>query len=105
MATVFQFLAEHPIVVLFVLIGVGAPLGRVRVAGVSLGAVGVLFVAIGITAWGVSTGVTIEMPAAVGDLGLVVSHSARGSSRGRASSTRSACATPSTTPRGAGSLG
>ncbi|WP_109211114.1 MULTISPECIES: TrkA C-terminal domain-containing protein [Microbacterium] len=72
MATVFQFLAERPIIVLFVLIGIGAALGRVRVKGVSLGAVGVLFVAIAITAWGVSTGVTIEMPAAVGDLGLVI---------------------------------
>lgn len=72
MATVFQFLADRPIVLLFLLIGVGAALGRVRIAGVSLGAVGVLFVAIGITAWGVASGVTIEMPAVVGDLGLVV---------------------------------
>ena len=72
MATVFQFLADRPIVLLFLLIGIGAALGRVRVAGVSLGAVGVLFAAMGITAWGVASGVTIEMPAAVGDLGLVV---------------------------------
>ncbi|WP_194397642.1 aspartate:alanine exchanger family transporter [Microbacterium atlanticum] len=72
MDVVFQFLADRPIVLLFLLLGVGAALGTVRVAGVSLGAVGVLFAAIGITAWGVSTGVTIELPAAVGDLGLVV---------------------------------
>ena len=72
MDVVFQFLADRPIVLLFLLLGVGAALGTVRVAGVSLGAVGVLFAAIGITAWGVSTGVTIELPAAIGDLGLVV---------------------------------
>ena len=36
MDMVFQFLAERPIVLLFLLLGVGAALGTVRVAGVSL---------------------------------------------------------------------
>lgn len=68
----FEFLAERPILVVFILVGIGAALGRIRVAGISLGAVGVLFAAMGLTAWGVSLGVTIELPAFIGDLGLVL---------------------------------
>lgn len=68
----FEFLAERPILVVFILIGIGAALGRIRVAGVSLGAVGVLFAAMGLTAWGVSLGVTLELPPFIGDLGLVL---------------------------------
>nr|WP_277816529.1 MULTISPECIES: TrkA C-terminal domain-containing protein [Microbacterium] len=54
------------------MVGLGAALGRVRVGGISLGAVGVLFAAIGLNAWAVSQGVTLEIPAAVGDLGVIV---------------------------------
>ncbi len=72
MAPVFEFLAERPVIVLFLLIGLGAALGRVRIGGVSLGAIGVLFAAMGVTAWGVATGVVIEIPAVIGDVGLVL---------------------------------
>lgn len=72
MTAVFEYLAQHPVIVLFLLIGLGAALGRVRVGGVSLGAVAVLFAGMGITAWGVALGVTLELPAAIGDLGLVL---------------------------------
>lgn len=72
LASVFGFLAEHPLLVMFAVIGAGAALGRVRIAGISLGAVAVLFGMIALTAWGVSLGVVIEIPAYVGDLGLVL---------------------------------
>ncbi|MEZ3159278.1 TrkA C-terminal domain-containing protein [Microbacterium sp. BWT-B31] len=72
MTAVFEYLAMHPVIVLFLLIGLGAALGRVRIAGISLGAVAVLFVAMGITAWGVAVGVSIALPTAIGDLGLVL---------------------------------
>lgn len=72
MTAVFEFLAAQPVIVLFALIGLGAAVGRVRVAGVSLGAVAVLFAAIGVTAWGVSQGVVIAIPPPIGDAGLVL---------------------------------
>ncbi|MCR2801845.1 TrkA C-terminal domain-containing protein [Microbacterium sp. zg-Y818] len=72
MRPVFEFLAAHPVLTVFLLVGLGSALGRIRIAGVSLGAIGVLFGAMGLTAWGVSTGVTIELPALIGDTGLVL---------------------------------
>lgn len=72
MRQVFEFLAANPVLLLFLLIGLGAALGRIRVAGVSLGAIAVLFAAMGLTAWGVSLGVVLEVPASVGDAGLVL---------------------------------
>ncbi|MCR2764920.1 transporter [Microbacterium sp. zg.B48] len=72
MRPVFDFLAAQPVLTAFLLVGLGSALGRVRVGGVSLGAIGVLFAAMGLTAWGVATGVTIELPALIGDTGLVV---------------------------------
>ena len=72
MRQVFEFLAANPVLVLFLLIGIGAAAGRIRVGGVSLGAVAVLFAAMGITAWGVTQDVLIEIPPAVGDTGLVI---------------------------------
>lgn len=72
MRQVFEFLAASPVLVLFLLIGIGAAVGRIRVAGISLGAVAVLFAAMGITAWGVTQDVLIEIPPPVGDTGLVL---------------------------------
>lgn len=72
MTVVFEFLQAQPSITLFLLVGLGAALGRVRVRGISLGAVGVLFAAIGLNAWAVSQGVTLEISAAVGDLGVIV---------------------------------
>ncbi|GAA5038489.1 aspartate:alanine exchanger family transporter [Microbacterium fluvii] len=68
----FDFFAAYPTILLFVLVGIGAVLGRLHVKGVSLGAAGVLFAAIGLNAWSVSQGVTQEIPVAVGDLGVIV---------------------------------
>ncbi len=72
MRPVFEFLAAQPVLTVFLLVGLGSALGRIRIAGVSLGAIGVLFGAMGLTAWGVSAGVAIELPALIGDIGLVL---------------------------------
>ena len=72
MDVVFGFLAERPVIVLFLFIGVGAAFGRIRIGVVSLGAIAVLFTAIGLTAWSVAVGEPIGVPAVVGDVGLVV---------------------------------
>ncbi|QAY73891.1 hypothetical protein ET445_11580 [Agromyces protaetiae] len=72
MSVVFEFLAANPVLLIFLLVGLGAAVGRVSVGGVSLGAVAVLFAAIGLTAWSVAVGVPIEVPAAIGDIGLVI---------------------------------
>lgn len=72
MKAVFEFVAERPVLVVFLVVGIGSALGRIRVAGISLGAVGVLFASMGLTAWGVALGVTVELPAFIGDLGLAL---------------------------------
>lgn len=72
MDVVFGYLATQPVIVVFLLVGIGAAFGRIRVAGVSLGAVAVLFAAMALTAWSVAVGEPIAIPAYVGDVGLVV---------------------------------
>ena len=72
LASVLTVLADHPVLVLFLVTGIGAAIGRIRLWGMSLGAVAVLFTMIALTAWGVSQGVTIEVPSYVGDFGLVL---------------------------------
>nr|WP_250649260.1 MULTISPECIES: TrkA C-terminal domain-containing protein [unclassified Actinomyces] len=65
-------MADNPVLVLFLLIGLGMLVGHVKIKGVSLGAAAVLFAGIALAAWGVSQGVTIEVPSAMGILGLAV---------------------------------
>lgn len=72
MRAVFEVLAAQPVLLLFLIVGFGALVGRIRIGGVSLGAVAVLFAAMGLNAWSVSQGVTLEIPASMGDIGLVV---------------------------------
>ncbi|MDL5352450.1 TrkA C-terminal domain-containing protein [Microbacterium sp. zg-YB36] len=72
MRPVFEFLAAQPVLTAFLLVGLGSAVGRIRIAGVSLGAIGVLFGAMALTAWGVALGVPIELPATIGDTGLVL---------------------------------
>lgn len=72
MNAVFGYLAEMPLVHVFLVIGVGALLGRIPFGKVRLGAAMVLFVAIALTAAGVTTGAEIAVPAIVGDLGLAI---------------------------------
>ncbi|GMV35620.1 MAG: putative transporter Cgl2211/cg2425 [Fimbriimonadales bacterium] len=47
---VIAYLAENPILLLFVVAGIGYPLGRLRIAGCSLGIAAVLFVGLGLGA-------------------------------------------------------
>ncbi|WP_243077302.1 aspartate:alanine exchanger family transporter [Microbacterium sp. SS28] len=72
MDVVFGFLAAQPVIVVFLLVGLGSAFGRIRIAGVSLGAVAVLFAAMGLVAWSVAVGQPIAIPAYIGDVGLVV---------------------------------
>lgn len=67
-----RHLADNPVLVLFLLIGLGMLVGHIKVKGVSLGAAAVLFAGIVLAAWGVSQGVTIEVPASLGTLGLAI---------------------------------
>ncbi|MBO0900656.1 transporter [Cellulomonas sp. zg-ZUI222] len=70
MSEVFLFLAQQPVLLLFVVIGVGSAVGHIRVRGVGLGAAAVLFLAIGLSAWAASYGVDLEITEALGTLGL-----------------------------------
>ena len=57
---------DNPVVVLFLIIGSGLLLGRIRINCVSLGSSGIIFSALGFGAMGA------ELPAIVGSLGLVL---------------------------------
>ena len=86
MQTVFQYLAEQPVLVLFGLIGIGMYLGHFRIKGIGLGAAAVLFLAIGISAWGTSVGVedmAASIPHTFGKLGLALFAFAIGINSGR----------------------
>lgn len=65
---VLHYLAEQPLLLVFVLIGVGMALGSFKVRGISLGAAAVLFLGIAFSA--VVSGVSV--PPLVGTLGLVL---------------------------------
>lgn len=72
MVPIFEFLAEQPIVYIFLLIGIGMAFGHIKVKGVGLGAAAVLFFAIIISAWADAVGVELLVPPVVGTLGLVI---------------------------------
>lgn len=67
-----QFLADQPLLFLSIVVALGAALGRISVAGVSLGPVAVLFTSIALTAWGTSVDVVLEVPEILGSLGLAM---------------------------------
>ncbi len=66
------FLAEQPILLLALLLLVGAAVGSVRIAGVSIGPAAVLFGAIAVSAVGAASDVPLQLPHVVGTLGLVL---------------------------------
>ena len=72
MIPVLPHLADNPVLVLFLLIGLGMLVGHIKIKGISLGAAAVLFAGIGLAAWGMSQGVVIEVPRAMGILGLAI---------------------------------
>lgn len=72
MTEVFGYLAGQPVLLLFVLIGLGSVIGHVKVRGVGLGAAAVLFLAIGLSAWAAAHDVDLELPEVLGTLGLIL---------------------------------
>ncbi len=68
----FSLLAEHPLLLLALLLTLGALLGQIGIAGAFLGPAAVLFVAIGLTAWGMSAGVELTIPEILGSFGLIL---------------------------------
>jgi len=72
MSEVFLFLAQQPVLLLFVVVGVGSAVGHVKVRGVGLGAAAVLFLAIGLSAWAASYGIALEITEVLGTLGLAL---------------------------------
>jgi putative transport protein len=70
--TVLAFLARQDILLLFLLLGTGTIVGRVRFGGVELGAAAVLFLGMALSTLGQSRGYRIVVPEALGTLGLVL---------------------------------
>lgn len=70
--TVLAHFAHNPVLVLFLLVGVGMLLGHIKVKRVSLGAAAVLFSGIALAAWGISSGKVVEVPQHLGTLGLAI---------------------------------
>lgn len=70
MSAVFEFLAENPILVLFLLLGVGMVFGHIKIRSISLGAAAVLFIAIALSAWANFYGIELKIPPLIGTLGL-----------------------------------
>lgn len=69
---IFELLAAQPVLYLFLLVGLGMAIGHAKIKKVALGAAAVLFLAIGLTAWALATGVELEVPHDLGIMGLAV---------------------------------
>ena len=67
-----QFLSDQPLITIAVVIMLGAGLGALSIRGVALGTAGILFVALGVAAWGAHLGITIAIPENVGSFGLAL---------------------------------
>ncbi len=72
MASFFTFLADQPVLFLFLLIGVGMAVGQIKVRGIGLGAAAVLFVAIIMAAWAQTYGIELRVTPQLGILGLAL---------------------------------
>ena len=68
MEPVVRYLAANPLVLLFAVLAVGYPLGRIKLGGASLGLSAVLFAGILFGYWDSR----LRLPEAIGDLGLAV---------------------------------
>lgn len=67
-----HFLADQPVLLVFLLIGAGMAFGGIKIRGISLGAAAVLFLGIAFSALATSLGVEVSLPPLVGTLGLVL---------------------------------
>ncbi|HHW82618.1 MAG TPA: transporter [Actinomycetales bacterium] len=72
MHAIYQFLADAPLVYLFLAVGVGMAFGHIKFRGISLGAAAVLFFAIALTAIALAGGVELHISHEVGSLGLAM---------------------------------
>ncbi|MEJ2579488.1 MAG: TrkA C-terminal domain-containing protein [Kineosporiaceae bacterium] len=72
MHAALAFLAEQPLVLLFLLFTLGSALGAVRVADIQIGPAAVLFTAIGVSSLAAAQDITLAIPEAVGVLGLIL---------------------------------
>lgn len=68
----FALLAQYPMLFFALLLLLGAVLGQIRIAGATLGPAAVLFVALGMTAWGITQGVELTVPEVLGTFGLIL---------------------------------
>ncbi len=68
----FAFLEQFPMLFFALLLVLGALLGQLRIAGATLGPAAVLFVALGLTAWGITQGVQLTVPEVLGTFGLIL---------------------------------
>lgn len=64
----FSILSESPLLLLFLVLAVGAPVGKIKIAGVNLGIAAILFTGLAFGA----IGPTIKLPAIVYEIGLVL---------------------------------
>jgi len=72
MNVVLELLQDEPLFLLFVLLAGGALIGRVRLAGVEIGPVAVLFTAMAVSAAANAEGYDLALPAAFSGLGLIL---------------------------------
>ena len=72
MTSVLAFLADQPVLLVFLLIGLGMALGGIKTRGISLGAAAVLFLGIAFSAAASAVGVEASVPPILGMFGLVL---------------------------------
>ncbi|MDO5673026.1 MAG: TrkA C-terminal domain-containing protein [Actinomycetaceae bacterium] len=73
MVPLFEFLRENPLILLFILVGVGMIFGHIKVRGISLGAAAVLFFAVFMSAYAQHHGVdNMVVPHLMGSFGLII---------------------------------
>lgn len=72
MNLILEFLGQQDILLLCLLVGFGSILGHFKLAGVSVGAAAVLFLAIAMSAWGNAEGFKLIVPEHLGVVGLIL---------------------------------
>lgn len=72
MQAMFRMLAENQVLLLFVLIGIGMAIGHIKIKGIGLGAAAVLFSAIALSAWSLTSGYELHVSHELGILGLAL---------------------------------
>lgn len=70
--SLFTYLADQPILLVFFLVGLGMVFGHLKVKSVGLGAAAVLFIAIGLSAWAKTYGIEVQLDSELGHFGLAL---------------------------------